>query len=132
MRLHIMDLIERHSLNYSWCRRPTEAWAVHEFEEIKIAPIRSRSLTGQPFTKLATSKDATSAAGIPWCVRDGLGTGQRRTRWFGRRLWSRTAAAHWLGKASAEPAAQEERQMTVRARIAACLLLLAPCYADPY
>jgi hypothetical protein len=41
MRLHIMDLIERHDLNYSWCRRPTEAWAVREFEEIKIAPIRS-------------------------------------------------------------------------------------------
>src|SRR4051794_30694458 len=41
MRQHIADLCERHDLVCSWCQDPAEAWAVREFEEICIPPIKS-------------------------------------------------------------------------------------------
>src|SRR5258708_21169384 len=41
MREHIMSLIKRHDIVVEWCRRPTQASAIHVAEEIRIAPIQS-------------------------------------------------------------------------------------------
>jgi hypothetical protein len=41
MRAHIFALCAKQGIVIRWCRRPTEALAIREFEEIDIAPIRS-------------------------------------------------------------------------------------------
>jgi hypothetical protein len=41
MREHVMNLCTAHDIELSWCRRPTEAWAAIDLDEICIAPIRS-------------------------------------------------------------------------------------------
>jgi hypothetical protein len=47
MHRHVMDLLERYDIIYSWCRHHTEARAVflcragEEFKEVQIPPIRS-------------------------------------------------------------------------------------------
>jgi hypothetical protein len=42
MRRHIEALVAQYDIVCNeWARRPVNAWAVYEFEEINIAPIRS-------------------------------------------------------------------------------------------
>lgn len=41
MGQHVTALCAEHDITISWCRRPTEAWAVIDFEEICIPPIKS-------------------------------------------------------------------------------------------
>jgi hypothetical protein len=42
MRRHIGDLLDKHEIIFNIeCRRPSEAWAVCEFEEVSIPPIKS-------------------------------------------------------------------------------------------
>jgi hypothetical protein len=41
MREHVIALIKRHDIYANWVGRPDRAQAVHEFEEIWIAPIYS-------------------------------------------------------------------------------------------
>ena len=41
MHDHVMALCAKHEVTVSWCRRPTQAWAAREIEEIQIAPIKS-------------------------------------------------------------------------------------------
>ena len=41
LRDHVMALCAKHDITVSWCRRPAQAWAAREVEEIQIAPIRS-------------------------------------------------------------------------------------------
>jgi hypothetical protein len=41
MRQHVAALCDEHDITISWCRRPTEAWAVIDFEEICIPSIKS-------------------------------------------------------------------------------------------
>jgi hypothetical protein len=42
MRDHVDDLCKRYDISISWCARPYQAKAVREFEQIWIAPIRSK------------------------------------------------------------------------------------------
>jgi hypothetical protein len=41
MHEHVMGFCAEHHIIYSWCRRPTEAWACRDLDEICIAPIKS-------------------------------------------------------------------------------------------
>jgi len=41
MRCHVLNIAAEADLTVSWCRRPTQAWAAREIEEIQIALIRS-------------------------------------------------------------------------------------------
>ena len=38
---HVMKTMRADDILFTWCRRPTEAWAGHELNEVCIAPIRS-------------------------------------------------------------------------------------------
>jgi hypothetical protein len=41
MREHVLRLVEVHAIRRGWCKYPAQAWAVREFDEIEIAPIKS-------------------------------------------------------------------------------------------
>jgi hypothetical protein len=41
MQQHIIGLCSKHEITYTWCRRPSQAWAAREIEEICIPPIKS-------------------------------------------------------------------------------------------
>src|SRR5262245_57271226 len=41
LRQHVLSLCERHGIVVHRCRRTTQTTAIHEFEEITIAPVRS-------------------------------------------------------------------------------------------
>jgi hypothetical protein len=42
MHQHIMQLCEKHEIEFMWCGRPMEAWADREHGTICIAPIKSK------------------------------------------------------------------------------------------
>jgi hypothetical protein len=42
MHDHVMGICAARDILVNWCKRPSQSHAVHEFEEIWIAPIRSR------------------------------------------------------------------------------------------
>jgi hypothetical protein len=41
MREHVLDLLQRHEIVFTWCRRPTEAWGARDLWEVSIAAIKS-------------------------------------------------------------------------------------------
>jgi hypothetical protein len=41
MHQHVVGLCSEHEITYTWCRRPTQAWAAREWEEVCIPPIKS-------------------------------------------------------------------------------------------
>ena len=41
MHQHVLGLCCGHDIALSWCRRPTQAWASRDLDEIQIAPIKS-------------------------------------------------------------------------------------------
>lgn len=41
MHEHVLSICAAHDIGVVWCRRPGHSYALHEFEEIVIAPIKS-------------------------------------------------------------------------------------------
>jgi hypothetical protein len=37
MRAHVVGLLQRHEIEFTWCRRPTKAWGAQEIWEVSSA-----------------------------------------------------------------------------------------------
>ena len=41
MHQHVMGLCSQHNIVFTWCCRPSQAWAAREIEEVYIPPVKS-------------------------------------------------------------------------------------------